>query len=780
MNSFISIGKNIFMHCSASVALQSCLSIETAARGGAVFFAISLDVVVAYNMTLGFVLEESTFFGCFVLWSCSSQDKARFVSAGGAVAFVSALLPMQSPVVVSQCTFIDCSSIGTYFIASQNYSVSGGAMYVNGTMPFYVHSCQFESVNNTGVIVNAFFSSEVDGGGSALRLVNLVSVHINGCVFQKLHNRSSTGGNAVILVDRDIVNSLVVSRLMQVSDSFLGSDDSVMLLILPIDAPSSDTLAFSNLQLVASNVSSFSAVSVASSALFLSSNSTLVCPSGSNVFVVNASTLSMSCGNCPVLNFSYISNVLSLDVIQQLEQSSTSLAALSSCHFSSTDGVPGCPYGIVFCTGTIKVTSGLWMFFKNMSTESDSSLSFALTSAARCPAGFCGCSSSTKSGCAVPAPLDFLSIDNNTALCSNNRTGILCSHCLSGFTATVDETGCMSNQECINRLPWIWVAVLLSYLVYGLYVALSCLDPRSGIMSALLFFGQMSQFALPRLPGSAATFSNTLTRASHFDSLVSSYTDVCLGVDLSTFRLILVKLWGPISVLVFALFWVRVLKRYQRVAKSVRLERQISYFGTLAQCLLLIFSSLAAAVFKLVQCMEVDGIGNVVFLDGSRMCYDTAWIALACGVAVLALAPFLFAYLLLYKKLRPSAYFAVCNAYTDRVYYWGAITLASRMFMSLAFAFAQDPSLGQSSLLLISVLMTLLLIHFKPYVQLATYRVDLLCHVCLIVQFVLSVIVHENESVGVSLAATGWHTCISRVSFGQLLSAFLQGSFKAL
>ena len=127
-----------------------------------------------------------------------------------------------------------------------------------------------------------------------------------------------------------------------------------------------------------------------------------------------------------------------------------------------------------------------------------------------------------------------------------------------------------------------------------------------------------------------------------------------------------------------------------------------------------------------------------------------------CGVTLLVLAPFWFAYLLLYEKLRPSARYAVCNAYTDQVYYWGAVTLASRMFMSLAYAFSQDPSVGQSSLLLISVLMTLLLIHLQPYVQSATYRVDLLCHVCLVVQFVLSVLIHENESVGVSLAATGW------------------------
>ena len=38
-----------------------------------------------------------------------------------------------------------------------------------------------------------------------------------------------------------------------------------------------------------------------------------------------------------------------------------------------------------------------------------------------------------------------------------------------------------------------------------------------------------------------------------------------------------------------------------------------------------------------------------------------------CGVTLLVLAPFWFAYLLLYEELRPSARYAVCNSCTDQV-----------------------------------------------------------------------------------------------------------------
>jgi hypothetical protein len=314
----------------------------------------------------------------------------------------------------------------------------------------------------------------------------------------------------------------------------------------------------------------------------------------------------------------------------------------------------------------------------------------------------------------------------------------------------------MPNDDCKEKLAWIWALVLFSYLMYGLYIALSCLNDRSGIMSALLYFGQMSQFALPRFPGhTSASFASSLTRIAHFDSIISSVENTCLGVDLSTYKLVLVKLWGPFSVLFFALLWAWLLKRVQRSLSSFSLDRTISYFGTSAQCILLIFSSVSAAVFKLVQCAEVKGIGTVFFLDGSRPCYDGVWAALICAVAVLVSIPLILCYLLFYSKLPLAARYAMCNSYTEKSFFWAAVTLSSRMLMSLAAAFSKDPTVGHCMLLLISVLMTLLLIHFQPYKQFSAHRIDLLCHVCLIVQFCCSIVSDASESVGISLYATG-------------------------
>jgi len=320
------------------------------------------------------------------------------------------------------------------------------------------------------------------------------------------------------------------------------------------------------------------------------------------------------------------------------------------------------------------------------------------------------------------------------SIIANIQTNIWCSHCLPGFTATVDDTGCMPNDECIRRLPCIWAAVLLSYLIYGLYVALSCLDSRSGITSSLLVFGQMSQFALPHLPCSTSSFSVTLTTASHFDSLASSYTNVCLGAQLSTFRLNLVKLWGPVSVLFFALFWTWVLKRHQRTtkstSKSAHLERQISYFGTLAQCLLLIVSSLASAGFKLVQCIDLMASPTWYFwtaLDFVTTTHGLRW-CVWCDTS--GSCSFLVCITLVVREV--ASIRSICGV--QCVHRSGLLLASRHSCFSHVHEFGVSlRSVGQSSLLLISVMMTLLLIHLQPYVQSATYRVDLLCHVCLVV-----------------------------------------------
>jgi hypothetical protein len=782
-DSLVHIVSNSFSRCFASVALQSCLSVSSSSKGGAVSFEISPNIV-AFNATVDILLHDSAFDQCFALLTCSSVDKAAITVAGGAVAFSTSSLISQSPIVVSSCSFSNFSVIGDFFVSSRNFSVSGGAVYINTFMPFHLRSCNFNSTNSSGVIFRSIVAPQGTGGGGALHLANSLLLNIQNCFFQ--FNASSLGG-AIVVVDKDVPESRFPSRSVQISDSKFFSAGFMMLSLTSNHILPSSTLQLSNSLFTSSSLMTLPLVSIANPTSVLSSDSSVTCPLNSHVSVTNASDLLiMSCDSCPILSFSYSSSILNLDVIQRLQQSHTSLTSLSQCY---TTGTSGCPFGVLSCTGTLKVTPGLWMFYKNTSEHDGSQLSFSPSSAVRCPAGFCGCSNMEKGSCKLTAPLDlyrYFDSRFDTALCNNNRTGVLCSHCISGFTATMNEKGCMPNTECRENLPWIWAVVLFSYLMYGLYITFSCLNSSSGIMSAVLFFAQISQFAIPRVATSASASSSLApSNMANFDPLISSYNSVCLGVDMSTYRLVLMKLYGPLFVLVFALFWAWVLKRYQRTGKSLPLDRTISYFGTLANCLLLVFSSVAAAVFKLIQCTDVDGVGRVVYLDGARSCYyDGEWIVLLCVVIVLVIIPFVFAYLLLYSKLPISARYAICNAYTDNFFFWAAVTLSQRTLMSLVAAFTNNPSAGHCVLLVIAMFMTLLLIQCKPYKEVATYRIDLICHICLILQLLCAILADASDSVGVPLSAAGddaaAHCVLSHVWSYFVFHRFLQALMKAL
>jgi hypothetical protein len=117
--------------------------------------------------------------------------------------------------------------------------------------------------------------------------------------------------------------------------------------------------------------------------------------------------------------------------------------------------------------------------------------------------------------------------------------------------------------------------------------------------------------------------------------------------------------------------------------------------------------------------------------------------------------PVVFWALLKFNKIPAPAKAAVCSAYTDSRYYWVVIALLFRFIMTVVFATAREfPSVTAFALLICSVCMFGLLMWLRPYVEQRTYCMDLFCHVCLIVQFALQILVRDSESLGVAVAAT--------------------------
>jgi hypothetical protein len=191
-----------------------------------------------------------------------------------------------------------------------------------------------------------------------------------------------------------------------------------------------------------------------------------------------------------------------------------------------------------------------------------------------------------------------------------------------------------------------------------------------------------------------------------------------------------------------------VLKRVQ----MRKIDVKVSVSATLSTVILLLFSSVTTIVFKLVTCRRVSDDLNVIFLDGTQSCQDAKWKGLIAVVVILCMFPILFVAALRWKRLPPNIRTTVCSAYKPLKEYWGAVTLTFRLVMSIVYAGIEaSPSIAALVQLALCVAMLLLLTYQKPYRTDSTHHFDVMCYVCLIIQFVLEVLVRATESLGISI-----------------------------
>jgi hypothetical protein len=191
------------------------------------------------------------------------------------------------------------------------------------------------------------------------------------------------------------------------------------------------------------------------------------------------------------------------------------------------------------------------------------------------------------------------------------------------------------------------------------------------------------------------------------------------------------------------------LKRAQLFMQQRNINVNVSVSATLFTVTLLLFSSVTTISFKLITCLkDLD----VIFIDGTEPCYDAKWKGLVVVVFILCLFPVLFASALRWNRLPLKIRSILCSAYSESTYYWGAVTLAFRLVMSVVYASVREfPSVAALVQSLLCFAMLMMLMHLKPYRHSFTYYFDVLCYVCLVVQFILEVLVRATESLGISL-----------------------------
>jgi hypothetical protein len=212
------------------------------------------------------------------------------------------------------------------------------------------------------------------------------------------------------------------------------------------------------------------------------------------------------------------------------------------------------------------------------------------------------------------------------------------------------------------------------------------------------------------------------------------------------------QLYGPAIVLIFALSLTLILKQMQPVLQRHEIYFDVSMRATFTNVILLIFSSVSTVVFKLITCSKIvinDSTDDVVFIDGTIRCYDEKWKIIVAVLVFLCVFPFLFAAVLHFRWLPPNVQKAVCSAYSESRFYWGAVTLLFRLGMSMAFTTIRDiPSTAALIQCFLCVAIIIALMHQKPYCHAATYVFDILCHAILVVQFGLVVIGTVSDSLG--------------------------------
>jgi hypothetical protein len=93
----------------------------------------------------------------------------------------------------------------------------------------------------------------------------------------------------------------------------------------------------------------------------------------------------------------------------------------------------------------------------------------------------------------------------------------------------------------------------------------------------------------------------------------------------------------------------------------------------------------------------------------------------------------------------------VCRNFTEPAFYWGVLTLAFRLLISLVqFLEAQYPNLLAFVCMLLSVGMLVVLMHTRPHLLTLTFWVDVVCYLCLIAQFGLQTIFTTAEFLAIA------------------------------
>ena len=683
---------------------------------------------------------------------CSAFSSSTYSLGGGMSIFQAGNVNLTST------NFTGCIAQGVR--QSNNVFASGGGIHIQAADSFL-----FQSGSITNCSIRDAFSTFLQSGGGAFSTQNVSNVQISDSIFCDNSDSSSSGSIVLQQFRDDCGMNVTINRSrvliepsntppMNISCGFNCSQSQQQRINIRFQnfnvSAHSETLST---QYESSAMMSLPTSSVVDSdrysllkCLFNFTNNGAIM-----ITVTGGAFLTFSCAPCArSFEIAQTSRSLELSNFQNV----TNLGQV--CKATASIDLQQCPFGVPLCSTTVNIAVGFWASF---------SADGKLGDATRCPRNYCGCNNIPNfnySSCQLEPPFSRTfqpDVRTNDNLCNGNRTGVLCGGCKSGFTQSLDGYSCISNEECEKNVGWVWAVSIIGYFLYSLYIVISSLQAsKLGLLKCVLFYGQMSSFAQfdPISASSQASESSSvfswLSRVTQFESISSLSSKACYGTDIGAYGFTALQLYGPATVLIFAVLLALVLKGAQPFLQRHSISVEISTTATITNVILLIFSSLSTVIFKLITCSKIvidNSTESVVFIDGSMKCYDEKWKGLIAVVVLLCVVPFLFAAALHFRRLPQNVQKVVCGAYSESRYYWGAVTLLFRLVMSIMFTTIRDtPSTAALLQCFLCVAMIMLLMHQKPYCHAATYFFDIFCHAILVVQFGLMAIGTVSDSLG--------------------------------
>ncbi len=293
-------------------------------------------------------------------------------------------------------------------------------------------------------------------------------------------------------------------------------------------------------------------------------------------------------------------------------------------------------------------------------------------------------------------------------VCAENREGLLCGRCKSGFAEALVSVKCVPNSSCINSRVFYclytgWIALVSLFLLFARdmkaawskaqeKILLVCKQSRKGKfpsvtsnesvavvdeesdsslkkLQILLYYIQDASILVVNIPSQELdedTLRNHLFSLSEMSiDLVQFYKNTCVLASMTPIQKLLIKSLLGSAILVFYavlycglkfLHWLTRRQCFKHLAYTHLTTSTIFV-------LLLFYQKFAIASMTLLQCVKI-GSQSVIFIDGTVSCYQKwqigVFIFLCTWVIPVLIVLLVGPCLLARHKVSVSSFFLAC------------------------------------------------------------------------------------------------------------------------